>query len=87
MDLADSLDERATALTVVEVAALLNVSERQVYKLAAENEIPSFRIGGSVRFNPSVFADWLREKMVSQGLKKSPQSVRSSYHEEPRRRA
>ena len=63
MDLADSLEKRATALTVADVAALLNISERQVYKLAAEGRIPCFKIGGSVRFDPSAFAAWLRQKM------------------------
>ena len=52
MNLADSIDGRRNALTVSDVAELLNISERQVYKLAAENRIPSFKIGGSVRFDP-----------------------------------
>jgi excisionase family DNA binding protein len=39
MDLADSLAQRATALTVSDVASLLNISERQVYKLAADGRI------------------------------------------------
>jgi len=63
MDLADSLEKRTTALTVSDVAALLNISERQVYKLASDGRIPSFKIGGSVRFDPSAFAQWLRQKM------------------------
>jgi excisionase family DNA binding protein len=63
MDLADSLERRASALTVSDVAELLNISERQVYKLAAQNRIPSFKIGGSVRFDPSAFAAWLRQRM------------------------
>jgi excisionase family DNA binding protein len=60
MDLADSLEKRTTALTVPDVAALLNISERQVYKLAADGSLPCFRIGGSMRFNPSALAAWLR---------------------------
>ena len=47
-----------------ELAKLLNISERQVYKLAASNRIPSFKIGGFVRFDPSAFAAWLRGRMV-----------------------
>lgn len=69
MNLADSLDGRTNALTVSDVAELLNISERQVYKLAAENRIPCFRIGGSVRFDPAAFAAWLRQKIA-------PSSVR-----------
>ena len=60
MDLADSLEQRTTALAVSDVAELLNISERQVYKLASDGSLPSFRIGGSVRFNPSAMAAWLR---------------------------
>jgi excisionase family DNA binding protein len=63
VNLADSLDGRTSALTVSDIAELLNISERQVYKLAAENGIPSFKIGGSVRFDPAAFAAWLRHKM------------------------
>jgi len=56
VNLADHLDGRTNALTVADVAELLNISERQVYKPAAENRIPSFKIGGSVRFDPAAFA-------------------------------
>ena len=52
MDLAGSLPKRATALTMSDVASLLNISERQVYKLAAEGRIPCFKIGNSIRFDP-----------------------------------
>ena len=64
VNLADSLDGRRNALTVSDVAELLNISERQVYKLAAENRIPCFRIGGSIRFDPSAFAAWLRQRIA-----------------------
>jgi excisionase family DNA binding protein len=64
VNLADSLDGRTKALTVSDVAELLNISERQVYKLAAENRIPSFKIGGSVRFDPAEIAAWLRQKIA-----------------------
>jgi len=64
MNLADSLEERSHALTVVELAKVLGISQRQIYKLAASNRIPSFKIGGSVRFDPSIVATWLRGRMV-----------------------
>ena len=64
MNLADSLEKRTTALTVSEVATLLSISERQVYKLAAQNRIPSFKVGGSARFDPSTVAHWIRQRMV-----------------------
>jgi len=64
MDLVDSLAKRATALTVADVASLLNISERQVYKLAADGRIPCFKIGNSIRFDPAAFAAWLRKKIT-----------------------
>ena len=74
MDLADSLEKRATALTVSDVASLLNISERQVYKLAADGSIPSFKIGSSVRFDPAAFAVWLRERIGPVTVKAQAQS-------------
>jgi excisionase family DNA binding protein len=63
MDLADSVAKRATALTVSDVASLLNISERQVDKLAAEGRIPCFKIGNSIRFDPGALVAWLQQKM------------------------
>jgi excisionase family DNA binding protein len=76
--LADSLDGKTRALTVADVAELVNVSERQVYKLVAEHRIPCFKIGGSIRFDPLAVALWLRMKMA-------PASV--AYTEERQRGA
>ena len=64
MGLADSLHSRSKALTVNDVARLLNVSERQIYKLAAEHRIPCFKVGGSIRFDPLSISAWLRQKMA-----------------------
>jgi excisionase family DNA binding protein len=61
--LTDSLDGRRRALVVADIAELLNISERQVYKLVAKHRIPCFKIGGSIRFDPVAISAWLREKM------------------------
>jgi excisionase family DNA binding protein len=63
-DLADSLDGKRRALVVTEIAELLNISERQVYKLVAGNRIPCFKIGGAIRFDPLAISAWLRQKMA-----------------------
>ncbi len=62
MFIADLLRERKSAITVPELAGMLSISERQVYKLAATNRIPSFKIGTSVRFDPQAVREWLQEK-------------------------
>jgi excisionase family DNA binding protein len=61
MSLADSLLGKPRALRVTEVATLLSISERQVYKLAKERLIPYFRIRGSIRFDPAFISEWLRQ--------------------------
>jgi len=63
-NLAEIIQGKSRALRVNEVAAVLNVSERQIYKLAAERRIPAFRIGGSLRFDPATLASWLRSRML-----------------------
>jgi len=66
--LTDCLDGKRQALVVTDIAELLRISERQVYKLVAAHRIPCFKIGGSIRFDPSAISVWLREKMSPGGL-------------------
>ena len=61
--LTDCLDGRRHALVVTDIAELLSISERQVYKLVAAHRIPCFKVGGSIRFDPLAISAWLRQKM------------------------
>lgn len=72
MKLADILAQRQTAMTVAEVAEVLQISQRLVYQLAAEGKIPSFKVRGTVRFDPQVLAGW-----VGQMVDASDPSVRT----------
>jgi excisionase family DNA binding protein len=67
MSILDALDKRATALTVAEVASLLNISQRQIYCLAAHNRIPCFHVGSSVRFDPATLQSWIRARVEPWG--------------------
>jgi excisionase family DNA binding protein len=49
---------------VTDIAELLSISERQVYKLVAKHRIPCFKIGGSIRFDPVAISAWLHQKMA-----------------------
>jgi excisionase family DNA binding protein len=62
--LPDLVQERHRALTVREVATVLHVSERLIYRMASEGVIPSFKVCGSVRFDPTTTAAWLRRSMI-----------------------
>jgi excisionase family DNA binding protein len=58
--LADRIDAMDHALTVKELAPLLSVSPTSLYNRAREGRIPSYRIGGCVRFDPHAVAEYLR---------------------------
>lgn len=56
------LKGRRSAMTVRELAEILHLSQRAIYKLAATNQIPHFKIGSSVRFDAAAVLVWLEEK-------------------------
>lgn len=74
MTLVESLRSRTRALKVADLAELFGVTRQHVYKMAASGKIPSFRISGSVRFDPGDVAAWLQEK---QGLIPAAHRIRS----------
>ena len=48
-------------LTIREVAELLKINEKTVYKLAADAKIPGFKVGGSWRFDRSTINKWMEK--------------------------
>jgi excisionase family DNA binding protein len=46
------------ALKAKELATILQLDVNTVYMHTRENRIPCFRIGTSVRYDPSVVAEW-----------------------------
>jgi excisionase family DNA binding protein len=62
MTLAELVEEKTEALRVRDVARILDVSAKQIYKMAAKGHIPSLRIANTVRFDPQEFAAWLRTR-------------------------
>jgi excisionase family DNA binding protein len=50
------------ALTAKQLAGMLNISPKTVFKLAKAGRIPSFRVGSAVRFDPRHVIDWLRRQ-------------------------
>jgi excisionase family DNA binding protein len=74
----EELRAKCSAMTVKEIAEILSLSPREIYKLAASNQIPYFKIGSSVRFEPSMILAWLEARMLTPAIRRSPSSVRSS---------
>jgi len=60
MILADLVEQRKEALRVEDVARILDISSKQIYKMAAKGQIPSLKIANCVRFDPHDIATWLR---------------------------
>ena len=48
-------------LTIREVADLLKINEKTVYKLAGDAKIPGFKVGGSWRFDRATIAKWIEK--------------------------
>jgi excisionase family DNA binding protein len=61
-------------VTVEELANLLSVSERHIYALVHDGQIPHLRIGTAVRFDPLVLCAWLERSEVSP-LNVTPETV------------
>jgi excisionase family DNA binding protein len=58
--LADRIQNLDHALTADELAPLLSVSRITIFKHARRGNIPSFRLGTCVRFDPHAVAEWIR---------------------------
>ena len=56
------MDEQHEYLKVPEVGKVLRIARSRAYELVAEGEIPSVRIGRSVRVSRRELEHWLEEK-------------------------
>jgi len=65
------------ALTVREVAALLSVDEKTIYRLVTKGDIPGFKVLGSWRFQRHDLEQWIqvRKDAARASLKSQKDSV------------
>ncbi len=49
-------------MTIREVAEYLKIAEKTAYRLAAEGELPGFKVGGSWRFQRNEIDKWIKAK-------------------------
>lgn len=86
MNLIEQLEARSGAMKVAELCDLLGVDDKHVYRMAARGSLPSFHVGGAVRFDPQEVAKWLRAKygMVPSDGKRPPASARTARTREQR---
>lgn len=62
MMLAEIVEGKKEALRVAEVARILDVSIKKIYRMAAKGQIPSLKVSSSIRFDPKDIAAWLRSQ-------------------------
>jgi excisionase family DNA binding protein len=55
----------AEILTIREVAELLKINEKTVYKLTADGKVPGFKVGGSWRFDRAIISKWIESGGVA----------------------
>jgi excisionase family DNA binding protein len=63
--LVDRLLRRRSALSAKELAEMLGCTSRNIQARAKRGKIPNYRVGGMVRFDPVITADWLQRSQVA----------------------
>ncbi|MDO4232141.1 MAG: helix-turn-helix domain-containing protein [Lautropia sp.] len=58
-------------LTLDEVAAYLKAGRRTVYRLAANGQIPAFKLGGVWRFRRTELDHWIASRIDTQSHSRS----------------
>lgn len=53
------------ALTVQQVAEILSVNERTVYRMVSKGELPGFRVAGNWRFLSEDLEAWIAEQKAA----------------------
>jgi len=66
----EALDQATSALTILEVATLFQVSDKTIRRMVTRREIPSILIGGHRRFDPRTLRWWV--------TKRSPEMARAA---------
>jgi len=84
LNLIEELEARSGGIKVSDLAAILGVDDKHIYRMAARGQLPSFRVGGAVRFDPQEVAKWLRTKYGHQENRPERKPSRSAAPAENR---
>ena len=64
-DILAVLRSRRQALHIEDLANLLSLSTKTLYKHAACGLLPAYRLGGAIRFSGSEIADWIERQSIT----------------------
>jgi excisionase family DNA binding protein len=62
--LARMVEDHGCALTVVQLAKILQCSKAQIYKLIDGKRLPALKVGTAIRLDPGTTGDWIRHRMT-----------------------
>jgi excisionase family DNA binding protein len=65
MSIIEKIKSTNHMMTVDELANLIQISGKTLYAKVKAGTIPATRIAGSIRFDPSLIAEWLERQTVS----------------------
>lgn len=64
MQIVETLENRKDAVKVSELARLLSVTPKHIYKTRAAGRIPgAFWVNRALRFDPQILAEWLKREL------------------------
>jgi len=61
MTVAETIENMDSLLTVEVLSKLLSMSEKTLYKAIRSGKLPAYRLGGSIRLEPTEVVKWLRQ--------------------------
>lgn len=53
-----------SAITVAQLAKVLQCSKRHIYSLVEQNRLPALRVGTMIRLDPGSVASWIEVRMT-----------------------
>jgi len=64
-DLPEIIRRKRHAWTADDLAALLGVSAKYLYKQVRAGRLPAYKLGSMLRFNPMTTAAWLQSRQTT----------------------
>lgn len=71
-------------MTVRQVAELLGVHENWVYDQAASGELPSYKLGGTRRFDPDELRGWIADHRDAERKQPERRKTRAKKRSRPK---
>jgi len=62
--MAARIEQWPRAISGRELSVLLDMSQSAIFGLPKRGELPHYKVGNSVRFDPHATAQWLRQRQI-----------------------